>query len=77
MHPVVRVQKRPTRVVTNQDNVTNRDRVKSQGCLVYREDHKAVIEVFMYTATKRKEINYSPPPHDPRVMDLDYMGYSA
>lgn len=31
----------------------------------------------MYTATKRKEINYSPPPHDPRVMDLDYMGYSA
>lgn len=38
--------------------------------------HKAVIEVFIYRATKRKEINYFPPPRDPRI-DSDYMGYSA
>lgn len=75
MHPVVRAQKRSTEVVTNQEKkMTNRDRVKSQGYLVQREDHKAVTEVFMHAATKRKEINYSPPPLDPRVMDLRLHG---
>lgn len=31
----------------------------------------------MYTATKRKEMNYSPLPHDPRAIGFDYMGCSA
>lgn len=34
-------------------------------------------EGFTYTATKRQQINYSPPPHDLRVMDLNYTGYLA
>lgn len=56
--------------------MANRDRVNEEpGMFGQREDHKAVIKVFMYT--KMKEISYSPPPHDPRVMDFDYMGDSA
>lgn len=51
-------------------------RVKSPGSMIWREDHKAVTEVFMHRATKRKEINSFPPPRDPRI-DSDYMGYSA
>lgn len=64
MLPAARVQKRPTRVVPNQGNMTNRPKVKSQGCSVWGEAHKAIIEVFMDTATMREETNYSP--HDPR-----------
>lgn len=44
--------------------------------MIWREDHKALIEVFTYRGTKRKEINCFPPPRDPRI-DSDYMGYSA
>lgn len=31
---------------------------------------------FHYRGTKRKEINYFPPPRDPRI-ESDYVGYSA
>lgn len=76
IHPVIKCSENVYKSCRKSRKLDKQGRVKSQGCMIWREDHKSVIEVFMYRATKRKEINYFPPPRDPRI-DSDYMGYSA
>lgn len=76
MHPVIKCSENVYKSCCKSSQPDKQGRVKSQGCMIWREDHKAVTELFMYRATKRTEINYFPPPRDPRI-DSDYMGHSA
>lgn len=76
IHPVIKCSENIYKSCCKSSKSDKEGRVKSQGCMIWREDYKAEIEVFVYRATKRKEINYFPPPCDPRI-DSDYMGYSA
>lgn len=76
IHPVIKHSENIYKSCHKSRKPDKQGRVKSQGYMIWREDDKAGIEVFMYRATERKEINYFPPPRDPRI-DSDYMGYSA